>query len=372
MANIALIINTLLQRTELAAIQWRLDADGSYLTEMDGAKYAIERDTYLYDESHECFGYRLFVYHKKWIELANEKENPAFADELSELGGALEKLYKAAMGACAGRIESAHYYFAVTPDYDAQELSVESIRRKEKDYLAAINRTHENSAEAISAFHDWYTSAKILFDRYCDSSDRELKAFCDVDTSGNGHSLLHIYHMVISSCSVLLDRITRRQKQEAMKNENTIPSNNEVFIVHGHDSAMKESVKNLLLKLGLKPIILAEEPNEGRTIIEKFEAHTQKTEYAVVLLSDDEDMGHAHNEKKNRPRARQNVILELGYFIGKLTRKRVCVLKKKNVETPSDILGVGYTEYVQDSKDWQIRLADELISAGYKVDKNLI
>lgn len=372
MANIEKIVNTLIQRTELASIQWQVDSDGSYLTKMDGTKYAIALDTYLYDESHEYFGYRLFVLHGSWIELANEKEDPVFADELSELGEGLKRLYNIARKECAGKADVSNGFSAIIADSELEELSVDSIRKKEKNYLATINQTHENSAEAISAFHDWYTSAKILFDRHFDPSDREFNAFCDVDTSGNGHTLLHVYHMIISSCSVLLDRIARSEKPEAMINASTKPTSNEVFVVHGHDSAMKESVRNILMKFGLKPIILADEPNEGKTIIEKFEAHSQKTEYAVVLLSDEEDRGHAQNERKGKPKARQNVILELGYFIGKLTRKRVCVLKKKNVETPSDILGVGYTEYVQDSKDWQLRLADELISAGYNVDKNFI
>lgn len=372
MANVELIINTLYQRTELASIQWRIDTDGSYLTEMEGTKYAISHDTYLYDETHEYFGFCLFVFHGKWIELAKETEDPLSGDDLSERGEALERLFDAARNACAGRIESRSCYSSVIEDSNADEISEAAVRRKEKDYLATINRTHENSAEAISAFHDWYTSAKILFYRYFDPSDREFNAFCDVNTSGNGHALLNIYHMIISSCSVLLDRITRIEKQEIMKQESIRPSSNEIFVVHGHDAAMKESVKNLLVTLGLKPIILADEPNEGRTIIEKFEKHSQKSEYAVVLFSDAEDMGHAHSERKSKPRPRQNVILELGYFIGTLTRNRVCVLKKKNVEPPSDILGVGYTEYVQDSKDWQHRLADELLSAGYAVDKNLI
>ncbi len=334
--------------------------------------YAITRDTYYYDESHEYFGYRLLVFRGGWKELANETEDPVFADALSDLGESLAKLYDKVRRTCLGSKASNRGNAAIKIENEAGAISVEDIRAKEEHYLLVIKNTHVNSAEAISAFHEWYSSARILFDRHVDPSDREFVSFCNVDTSGNGYSLSHIYHRIYSSYSVLLDRIIRNEKRKIMLKTEQKMLSKEIFIVHGHDSAMKESVKSLILRLGLKPIVLADAPNEGRTIIEKFEANTQNIDYAVVLLSDEEDWGRAHNERRNKPRARQNVILELGYFIGKLSRKRVCVLKKKNVETPSDILGVGYIEYIQDSKDWQIRMADELASVGYIINKNLI
>lgn len=121
----------------------------------------------------------------------------------------------------------------------------------------------------------------------------------------------------------------------------------DIFIVHGHDEEMKSSVKALLLQLGLHPIILSEEPNGGKTIIEKFEDNSQKVDFAIVLMSDQDDQGCEIGKNDFKPRARQNVILELGYFIGKLgRRKHVCVLKKEGVEEPSDILGIAYTPYV--------------------------
>lgn len=94
----------------------------------------------------------------------------------------------------------------------------------------------------------------------------------------------------------------------------------DIFIVHGHDEEMKSSVKALLLQLGLHPIILSEEPNGGKTIIEKFEDNSQKVDFAIVLMSDQDDQGCEIGKNDFKPRARQNVILELGYFIGKLGR----------------------------------------------------
>jgi len=89
----------------------------------------------------------------------------------------------------------------------------------------------------------------------------------------------------------------------------------EIFIVHGHDEAAKQEVARFIEKLGLHAIILHEQPDQGRTIIEKFEHHSD-VGFAVVLLTPD-DEGHPKNEPaKAKPRARQNVVLELGHFIG--------------------------------------------------------
>ena len=115
----------------------------------------------------------------------------------------------------------------------------------------------------------------------------------------------------------------------------------DVFIVHGHDSAAKLEIARFLDKLGLNPIILHELPDKGRTIIEKFEANTN-VGFAIVLLTPD-DIGHQKDDaSKAKPRARQNVILELGFFVGKLGRHRVCALKKGDIEIPTDYSGVLY------------------------------
>ena len=97
-----------------------------------------------------------------------------------------------------------------------------------------------------------------------------------------------------------------------------------VFIVHGHDVEMKVEVADLHNRLGLNPIILSEQPNGGRPIIEKFEKQSQEVGYAVVLMSDKDDVGRAMEERMLKPRAKQNVILELGCFIGRLGRSQVC------------------------------------------------
>lgn len=144
--------------------------------------------------------------------------------------------------------------------------------------------------------------------------------------------------------------------------EAIVSGTREVFVVHGHDGEAKESVARFLEKLELDPIILHEQPNQGRTVIEKFETSSKNVAFAVVLLTPD-DMGGAANEAMDlHPRARQNVILELGYFMGRLGRTRVCALYKGGVELPSDFQGVVYIEFDQ-AGAWRMKLAQEFVEA---------
>jgi predicted nucleotide-binding protein len=140
------------------------------------------------------------------------------------------------------------------------------------------------------------------------------------------------------------------------------PDTREVFVVHGHDGEAKESVARFLERLGLSPIILHEQPNQGRTLIEKFETSSKNVAFAVVLLTPDDLGGAADNPPGLHPRARQNVILELGYFMGRLSRTRVCALYKGGVELPSDFQGVVYLEF-DSAGAWKTKLAQELLGA---------
>lgn len=141
-----------------------------------------------------------------------------------------------------------------------------------------------------------------------------------------------------------------------------------VFIVHGHDEAAKEKAARFLTKIGFDPVILHEQANAGQTIIEKFEKHGD-VGFAVVLLTPD-DIGGPRG-RDVQPRARQNVILELGYFVGRLGRKRVCALKTGDLEVPSDFAGVVYEE-MDPAGAWQTALARELQEAGHEIDWNQV
>ncbi|MDD2034238.1 nucleotide-binding protein [Pseudomonas sp. 39167] len=139
-----------------------------------------------------------------------------------------------------------------------------------------------------------------------------------------------------------------------------------VFVVHGHDTGSRETLARFLDRMDFEPIILHEQANQGRTIIEKVEAHGD-VGFAVVLLTPD-DEGSVKGGI-SEPRARQNVLLELGYFIGRLGRSKVCALKHGTVEIPSDFAGVVW-EKMDDAGGWKQALARELQAAGYDVDWN--
>ena len=142
-----------------------------------------------------------------------------------------------------------------------------------------------------------------------------------------------------------------------------------VFIVHGHDARAKETVARFVERLDLDAVVLDEQPSEGLTIIEKFEKHAGRADFAIILITPD-DVG-ASIEKKNdlKLRARQNVIFELGYFFYALGRRGVCALYKEGVELASDIYGVVYV--LMDEFDaWQLTLAREMKRAGLSFDLN--
>ncbi|ACB76391.1 TIR domain-containing protein [Opitutus terrae] len=148
-----------------------------------------------------------------------------------------------------------------------------------------------------------------------------------------------------------------------------LPKANSVFLVHGHDEGAKHAVARFLEQLGITPVILQEQVNRGMTVIEKFEEFASRAGFAVVLMTPD-DIGYAANhEGDKKPRPRQNVILELGYFAAKLGRRRTLVITKGELEMPSDVFGLLY-EPMDSSHGWKMVLAQELKSAGFTIDLN--
>jgi len=141
-----------------------------------------------------------------------------------------------------------------------------------------------------------------------------------------------------------------------------------VFIVHGHNETVKQTVARVLESIGLTPIILAEQPDKGRTVIEKFENEGNDVGFAVVLLTAD-DKGRKNYARKMQDRARQNVVFEMGYFMALLGRERVMLLLQDGVEKPSDLNGVVYTALDKDGA-WKYRLVKELKEQGYIVSSD--
>lgn len=143
-----------------------------------------------------------------------------------------------------------------------------------------------------------------------------------------------------------------------------------VFVVHGHDDAAKHELARFLERVELEAVILHEQPNQGRSIIEKFIECAGDVAFAVVLFTPD-DLGGAQAAPMQGHRARQNVVFELGYFVAKLGRGKVCLLRKGDVEIPSDLYGVIYTE-LDANEGWKLALVKELKAAGLAFDANRV
>lgn len=174
------------------------------------------------------------------------------------------------------------------------------------------------------------------------------------------------------------DRYTKDVTKELFQKGKDIMSNpvaktardtdyTKVFIVHGQDELAKTEVARFIERLGFEPIILHEQASLGMTIIEKIEYYSNVS-FGIVIYTPC-DMGAKKGEDKLKPRARQNVIFEHGYLIGKLKRENVCALVKDDVEIPNDISGVVYIPMDQ-NKAWTMVIAKELKTAGYPVDMN--
>ena len=141
-----------------------------------------------------------------------------------------------------------------------------------------------------------------------------------------------------------------------------------MFIVHGHDELARTQVARFIEKLGFKAIILHEQTNSGKTIIEKIEEYTDAG-FGIILYTPC-DVGAKMGEETNlKSRARQNVVFEHGFLIAKLGRKNVCALVKDDVEKPSDISGIVYLQ-MDDNEAWHFRVAKEMKASGFDIDLN--
>lgn len=138
-----------------------------------------------------------------------------------------------------------------------------------------------------------------------------------------------------------------------------------VFVVHGHDHELKNAVQLLLVRAGVNHVVLHEQADKGRTIIDKLVEESAGSNYAIALLSPDDLLDDGSK------RARQNVILEIGYFIGRLGKERVRLLKKGDTEVPSDLAGILYENY-DIGGAWKMKICKELIAVGIHVDMKAV
>lgn len=158
----------------------------------------------------------------------------------------------------------------------------------------------------------------------------------------------------------------------AHQQSSTQPRTKNVFVVHGRDEIAKTSLEVFLHEIGLEPIVLHRQADEGMTIIEKFEKHSD-VGYVFILLTPDEvaysasEEASADEQRHKETHARPNVIFEFGYFVGKLGRSRVCCLYTGNVTLPSDVSGMIYKRYEKSIEEVAYGIIKDLKASGYAI-----
>lgn len=229
--------------------------------------------------------------------------------------------------------------------------------------IKPYSETHELFAYGLAVFHErWNT---LVYEE----EDPESTILSDL-----GEKLSKLY-------SLATNKKHSRKKEDIKEttncNDKMEELSNIVFIVHGHNELMKQYVARTVSELGLKPIILHEQPNGGKTIIEKFLSNAEKSGFAVILLSAD-DLGVSKKDKEKAAidgkqtddilasRARQNVVFEMGCFIGLLGRSNVFLLLEEGVEKPGDLDGIVYNSFDKNGA-WRFDLVKELKNCGYSV-----
>ena len=237
---------------------------------------------------------------------------------------------------------------------------------KEENYklLQTLNRLSDNSVnEEIlkRTFEVWWPSfeSKIKkLEQTIEPSYEDYKVE-NIETTSKTSDIPDSTLILLKEIVEKLSSVSKEEKIQQKKDR--------VFIVHGHNELIKNTVARLIEKLDLTAIILNEQPNQGQTIMEKFESNSD-SDFAIVLMTGD-DVGSEKDNEKLIKRARQNVVFELGYFTAKLGRKRIAVLYENGVEIPSDFNGIVYIP-IDDSGMWKYIIAKELKTAGLNIDMN--
>lgn len=183
----------------------------------------------------------------------------------------------------------------------------------------------------------------------------------------NNKGILNNRKHTTNITTAVFDRVKTSLDNKSMTTNNPKKIDlSKIFIVHGRDNELKQEVARFIENLGFEAIILHEQANKGQTIIQKFEANSD-VGYAIILYTPCDD-GRLVGQQELKPRARQNVVFEHGYLMAKLGADKVTLLRKGDVEMPSDIQGLTYHDI--DGGTWKIKVALELKGAEYDVDMN--
>lgn len=242
---------------------------------------------------------------------------------------------------------------------------------KDHPYYSKLNDTLNLKRDRRNDFSDILTAMNVI------GQDNE---YWQEQEQSVTNATLH--GSMVGQTSQIMNGYSRHQSVDTSNNysQNSLQQNigqpgisknmkQRVFIVHGHDDAAKIEMARTIEKMGFEAIILHEQPNLGMTIMEKIAAYSDVA-FAIILYTEC-DLGRDKNSnvEEEKYRARQNVVFEHGYLIGKLSREKVAAFVKGDVETPGDISGVVYTE-MDSLGAWKQELARDMKAAGLDVDFN--
>lgn len=219
-------------------------------------------------------------------------------------------------------------------------------------------------------FKAWYAECERILGKCYGEDSIEIKNFLNTQFQSriidNEQQRLWCRNGLETTKSMFANLLDDFEEEENNATEDNKPiKNNNVFIVHGHDGELKYQIARLLEKLDLEPIILHEQVNTSRTIIEKIEKYGKEAQAAIILFTPD-DVGRANSETDIKARGRQNVVFEAGYFMGLLGRSNtILVVSDDSIELPGDLSGVVYSGV---SSEFEI--ARELRAMGFEVDAN--
>ena len=240
---------------------------------------------------------------------------------------------------------------AESPEFKAWQVKAEKILTKcygmksrelyrFRNIIFYPRYAYATQSDEVNLCAEGLKEAKAYFEVYLEEIEDDCAENVSSDVSGISDEAKFVEEKVNS---------TRRKK---------------VFIVHGHNDALKQEVARIIEKQGIEAVILSEQANQGKTIIEKIEEHSDVG--AAICLFTGDDYGKAKDATSENLRARQNVVFEAGYFMGKLGRENVIIVADKNLELPSDMQGVVYT----DAGNWKTEVLQGLDKIGYAIDFN--
>jgi predicted nucleotide-binding protein len=280
------------------------------------------------------------------------------------------------------RIEISKYNITKIKEIEVTEMINEENEFIFADLIKKYEKLKEN-ATYENQYKDDYHTLKIEKDRSIIDAfgESELKRFNGLPTPGvfflgepiDKHKELEEYKSHINKIISKLKGYINKQKVDTKMDKAGKVLVNSVFIVHGHNEEMKQSVARVIEKQGIETIILHEKSNRGKTIIEKIEANSDVNAAIVLFSADDYGFKKSEDCSKAKLRPRQNVIFEMGLFIGKLGRENVICLYEKdiNMDILSDYQGVLFIPYISNGK-WKLDLGKELREIGFNFDLNEI